>query len=342
MNTIVKVPVELDDLSLDIKIDPTSTANRGLIATGSGPFDGAATGHFAGATTGTYFSINSPSGYNGDWLNYQKFGVSQYQVANRGSIRTPLMFMGNSRDLVNSDVPLFTAIVGAPDYFVVSFKPADTTGVYINTGAPTFWLAYDGLFYICTDDSNGAPYVQFQLDSSFFTARDGSAIGAVLRSLARPINLWGFSANTGTGTACRILWQLSGTPLGTTRLLSIGWTSVSPSVNYTETASFLQNGTFNLTGLTTSANQLQYSQIPSWADPNDSIRKARITFNVYDTAIREAFRIEASGSAPMIGFLGANAIARPTISGSWAGNAAGQSLAAALASLGLVTNNTTA
>lgn len=41
--------------------------------------------------------------------------------------------------------------------------------------------------------------------------------------------------------------------------------------------------------------------------------------NIWDTAAREVIRFEASGSAAMIGFLGASAVARPsayTLSGS--------------------------
>jgi hypothetical protein len=47
-------------------------------------------------------------------------------------------------------------------------------------------------------------------------------------------------------------------------------------------------------------------------------------------------------SGDKIAFLGATAITKPSVSGSWAGNVAGQALAAALANLGLITNNTTA
>lgn len=50
----------------------------------------------------------------------------------------------------------------------------------------------------------------------------------------------------------------------------------------------------------------------SWVVATDASRTARVVHNVYDTAVREGFRIEASGSAPMIGFLGANAAARQT------------------------------
>jgi hypothetical protein len=47
-----------------------------------------------------------------------------------------------------------------------------------------------------------------------------------------------------------------------------------------------------------------------WATATDASRKARATFNIYDTAAREALRLEASGSAAMIGFLGAGASAQ--------------------------------
>lgn len=46
----------------------------------------------------------------------------------------------------------------------------------------------------------------------------------------------------------------------------------------------------------------------TWATATHASRKGRATFNVYDTAIREAIRIEASGSAPMVGFYGTTAV----------------------------------
>lgn len=49
-----------------------------------------------------------------------------------------------------------------------------------------------------------------------------------------------------------------------------------------------------------------------WVDATHASRKARRVFNVYDTAAREGLRIEASGTAPMIGFLGTAAQALPT------------------------------
>lgn len=49
----------------------------------------------------------------------------------------------------------------------------------------------------------------------------------------------------------------------------------------------------------------------TWPTATVASRKARMTLSVNDaTALREGFRIETDGSAPMIGFLGANAVAR--------------------------------
>lgn len=48
-----------------------------------------------------------------------------------------------------------------------------------------------------------------------------------------------------------------------------------------------------------------------WATATHASRKALSKWTVYDTAEREGIRIEADGSNPMLGFLGAAAIARP-------------------------------
>jgi len=52
---------------------------------------------------------------------------------------------------------------------------------------------------------------------------------------------------------------------------------------------------------------------PVWVDSTHASRKCRGIHYAYDTAARECFRIEASGTAAMIGFFGAAAIARPTL-----------------------------
>lgn len=80
----------------------------------------------------------------------------------------------------------------------------------------------------------------------------------------------------------------------------------------------------------------------SWVDATDASRKARVVFGVFDTATRECLRLEASGTAPMAGFLGAAAVVRQVVTGSRGGNAALASGLTALANLGLITDSTTA
>ena len=60
----------------------------------------------------------------------------------------------------------------------------------------------------------------------------------------------------------------------------------------------------------TTADQDAASVAVTWVTATHGSRAARVVHNVYDTAVRECLRLEASGSAPMIGFLGAAAVAR--------------------------------
>ena len=62
----------------------------------------------------------------------------------------------------------------------------------------------------------------------------------------------------------------------------------------------------------TFANRFQLEGVGSWVDSTDASRKARMIYNIYDTAAREFMRAEASGSAAMLGFFGASAVVRPT------------------------------
>jgi hypothetical protein len=79
----------------------------------------------------------------------------------------------------------------------------------------------------------------------------------------------------------------------------------------------------------TDTNYRQMGQLASvWATATDATRKARSIWSVWDTAEREGIRIEASGAAPMVGFLGATAVVRP---------ASTTDLRAALINLGLYT-----
>lgn len=78
------------------------------------------------------------------------------------------------------------------------------------------------------------------------------------------------------------------------------------------------------------------------ADSTDASRKGRVIHSVYDTSERECIRLEASGTAPKIGFFGAAAVTKPTVTGSRSDGTALANLLTALANLGLITDSTTA
>jgi len=65
-------------------------------------------------------------------------------------------------------------------------------------------------------------------------------------------------------------------------------------------------------GSSTAPTQSQLKMITVWVDATHASRKARTQFYAFDTTAREALRLEASGSAAMLGVLGAAAIARPS------------------------------
>lgn len=86
---------------------------------------------------------------------------------------------------------------------------------------------------------------------------------------------------------------------------------------------------------TTTTGQKQASIVRSWVDSTNATRKARIIHNVYDTAAREALRLEADGTAARIGFLGAAAAVRQTLPAAATDPATTQTLANALRSLAI-------
>lgn len=65
-------------------------------------------------------------------------------------------------------------------------------------------------------------------------------------------------------------------------------------------------------------------------------------FQLANSSGRTPWRANDNGTAATIGFLGANPVARPTVTGSRGGNAALASVLTALANLGLITDSTTA
>ncbi len=96
----------------------------------------------------------------------------------------------------------------------------------------------------------------------------------------------------------------------------------------------------------TTADQTASDDYVLWATATHASRKARRSLYIYDTAQREWLRGEASGTAAMIGMLGAAAVVRQNITGVTTGTlaqlqAAVRNLLTGLANLGPITDSTT-
>lgn len=96
-----------------------------------------------------------------------------------------------------------------------------------------------------------------------------------------------------------------------------------------------------LGSISTTTNRPQATIDAAWADSTDATRKGRLILRASDASgtDREGIRVESSGSAPLLGFFGGNAAAKPTVTGSRGANAALASLLTALAGLGLLTDS---
>jgi hypothetical protein len=96
----------------------------------------------------------------------------------------------------------------------------------------------------------------------------------------------------------------------------------------------------------TTADRAAMLRRTTWATATDASRKARTDYFIFDTANRLVVRMETSGTAGMIGFLGATAVVRQNITGVHSGTLAQLqtvmlNLLTGLANLGLITDSTT-
>ena len=142
----------------------------------------------------------------------------------------------------------------------------------------------------------------------------GGSSGNILYNNAGAV---GELTTTGTGTIAvlSIAPALTGAPSSiltnaTTNAADTVWTYGHNSSG-TPAAGFGQTSLYTLHSSTTT-NQSAYAQTTTWATATHASRKARTTFNIYDTSIRECIRLEASGSAAMLAFFGSSAVVQQT------------------------------
>jgi hypothetical protein len=125
---------------------------------------------------------------------------------------------------------------------------------------------------------------------------------------------------------------------GTTSILNT--LTIGHNSSATPAAGFGSDIAWNLQSSTT-ADQLAAFIRTTWVTATHASRAARVRYFVADTGSRECLRLEASGSASMVGFQGSAAIVKPTVTGAKGSNVALTNLLTALANYGLITDSST-
>jgi hypothetical protein len=138
----------------------------------------------------------------------------------------------------------------------------------------------------------------------------GNPTGAIVTGVGIAI---GLSTNSAGGEGIAIGPYAStaasgGISLGPTNAGTSGVMAFKPS----PTGTTSQPATLLAVGTSATLTRDMWHLNGTWVVATDASRTSRCTFRTWDTASREIWRGEASGTAPMIGFLGANAAIRQT------------------------------
>lgn len=189
--------------------------------------------------------------------------------------------------------------------FTSKIPSGGTFQIKANTGAiftePTFYLGLAGY------ESNGLAF----RSNGFFQAPNGLSMGTSGDFLFGYLNNYGILRGV-SGQGFFLLTEAEPT-----------------SSRYTFSAGSIANANCLFKGRTstTDSTAIALNRI-DWADNTHASRKGRVRHIVYDTAERECLRLEASGSAPMVGLYGATAVVRAITAGAAATFVANTSLTA--------------
>jgi hypothetical protein len=195
------------------------------------------------------------------------------------------------------------------------------------------WAAFQAL------NSAGTTAIFFSVNRHF----DGSAwqqlntrVGGSLLMNTNGLNYFNFAASSSTPVLAFQITQAAGVM---SVLMNDATTATAPDViiSHHNTSGLVANNfgsgmRFMLASDTTDSQSASVIQT-IWATAAHATRKARVMFYVYDTAAREAIRIQASGTAPMIGLFGVTAVARPSVTGVSSGTPTAAQQAAVIRSI---------
>jgi hypothetical protein len=307
--------------NLEVQFAPASNSSASNVGIGVSSYS-SGTIDFTGSLYGLFFNTE----HYGSGTVSQIFGL-QGKINNRSSGT-----LTSARGVYVAVQNLSTGNITA-GYGVYVARPTNNAG-------GTFGTNYG--MYISDQDAVGATNYALVTNAgvvSFNDSQDASSDVRVLGSTDTALFYADVSADAiGIGTSApsaklTVNASWSATSTATALLTLNGGSAGTPAAGFGSQVLVTLNSS-------TTASRNAADLTTTWATATDASRKARAVLSVYDTAAREVLRGEASGSAPMIGFLGASAVTRQSITGDRQGNAALASLLTGLASEGLITDST--
>ena len=183
---------------LSVTLAPTATANYGLVSLGSAPFDGTTSGFFgtssSSSSSGTGLAMNFASGYAGDLINAQVFGVSKFKVSNTGLVTLatalPVTSGGTGTTTLNDLITLGTHTTGNYVAGTTSNSGLALTGTEGGTLGVLLPSATDALSSTTSSGSG------MELLSSGATLLQGCANNEILR-WNESSDVWACSSSSG-------------------------------------------------------------------------------------------------------------------------------------------------
>ncbi len=227
---------------------------------------------------------------------------------------------------------------GANVGITLMYKGTQSIGISGNTASfPGFANSGAVLQVVLADRSNftsvqASGFQAVSNTGAFVTGTSGGDT-AIVRSAAA---VWRLSNNS-TGAGSLIIGSSTVALTGSLTVINDNAATAAAAavarfgINSTGTAAAGFGGTISFSAESSTTNDTTVADSTwTWVVATHGSRTGRVVHNVYDTAAREAFRIEASGTAPMIGFLGANAVVRQTLAAAATDAATTQTLANSL------------
>lgn len=300
---IVDLPVTVNDTELTIRDETDQTKSFQFQA--------------SGITTGQMRTLTVPD-YDGTIATLTGTETLTNKTLTSPAINTPVIVGGT----------IDNAIIGGTTPAAGTFTTVTSTGNIVGTGLVQSQAAAATAFLRVTANAGQARVLDFMSSSSLrwrwnctSTAESGSNAGSDLTlvrvaddgttSLGVPISITrssGAITFTGATSIVGTVTTTSNTALtnSTADVLTVKHnTSGTPATGFGSRV--LVQGESS-----TTVDQSMFDYTTTWATATHASRKARTILNSWDTAARECIRLEASGTAAMLGFFGVAAVVRPS------------------------------